>query len=170
MTEGASLQEQLLDASRRNNVDLLGTVFQALGSHEKQIAELINSASDPTGNSSIHLCCQYGSWDVLDQILDQEGGIEIDSRNKIDGDTPLHVAVRYALTEPEHGTFIAQNLIEVGADPRVPNKAGQKPLDLVHGPDLDNLIDILQAAELAADSQGVVNEEDAELIDDGPED
>ncbi|SCU88006.1 LANO_0D00782g1_1 [Lachancea nothofagi CBS 11611] len=170
MTEGASLQEQLLDAARRNNIDLLETIFEELGSDETKIAELINSSCDPMGNSSIHLCCQYGSWEVLDRILDQEGGIEIDSRNKIDGDTPLHAAVRYALTEPEHGIFIAQNLVEVGADPRLLNKAGQKPLDLVHGPELDSLIDLLQGAELAAENQGVVNEEDAELIDDGPED
>ncbi|SCV04716.1 LAME_0H20670g1_1 [Lachancea meyersii CBS 8951] len=170
MTEGASFQEQLLDASRRNNVDLLDTVFRELGSDEKRIAELINSSCDPMGNTSLHLCCQYGSWDVLDQILDQEGGIEIDPRNKVDGDTPLHSAVRYALTEPEHGTFIAQNLVQVGADSRILNKSGQKPLDLVHGQELENLIDLLQGAELAADNQHLVNEEDAELIDDGPED
>ncbi|CEP62982.1 ankyrin repeat-containing protein ANK1 LALA0_S06e08328g [Lachancea lanzarotensis] len=170
MTEGASLQEQLLDAARRNNVDLLETVFQELGSDEKKIADLINTSCDPMGNTGLHLCCQYGSWDVLDQILDQEGGIEIDPRNTLDGDTPLHTAVRYTSVEPEHGTFIAQNLVQVGADPRILNKAGQKPLDLVHGPDLENLIDILQGAELAADNQHLVNEEDAELIDDGPED
>lgn len=41
MSDGASLREQLLDASRRNNVDLLETVFQELGNNEAQIADLI---------------------------------------------------------------------------------------------------------------------------------
>lgn len=170
MSQGASFREQLLDASRRNNVDLLETVFQELNNDEKKIAELINTAHDPMGNSSLHLCCKSGSWEVLDIILDQEGGIEIDCKNSVEGDTPLHVTVRYAIEEPEHGTFIARNLIEVGADPRIINKAGQKPLDLVHGNDLDDLVDLLQGAELAAENHGVVNEDDAELIDDGPED
>lgn len=164
------ISSHLLDASRRNNVDLLETVFQELGNNEAQIADLINTAHDPMGNSGLHLCCRYGSWDVLDVILDQEGGIEIDSKNKIEGDTPLHCAVRYAIEEPEHGTFIARNLIEVGADPRIVNQAGQKPIDLVHGDELDDLIDLLQGAELAAENQGAVNEEDAEVIDDGPDD
>ncbi|SCW02944.1 LAFE_0F17722g1_1 [Lachancea fermentati] len=170
MSEGASLEEQILDASRRNNADLLETIFQNLSGDEKRIANLINSAKDPMGNTALHLCCQYGSWEVLDKILDQEGGIEIDPKNIVDGDTPLHVTVRYAIGEPEHGTFIAQNLIEVGADPRIRNKSGQKPLDLIHGDNLDDLIDLLQGAELAADNGNMVNEEDAEIIDDGPED
>lgn len=170
MSEGASLEEQILDASRRNNADLLETIFQNLSGDEKRIANLINSAKDPMGNTALHLCCQYGSWEVLDKILDQEGGIEIDPKNIVDGDTPLHVTVRYAIGEPEHGTFIAQNMIEVGADPRIRNKSGQKPLDLIHGDNLDDLIDLLQGAELAADNGNMVNEEDAEIIDDGPED
>lgn len=170
MSEGASLEEQILDASRRNNADLLETIFQNLSGDEKKIANLINSAKDPMGNTALHLCCQYGSWEVLDKILDQEGGIEIDPKNTVDGDTPLHVTIRYAIGEPEHGTFIAQNLIEVGADPRIRNKSGQKPLDLIHGDNLDDLIDLLQGAELAADNGDMVNEEDAEIIDDGPED
>lgn len=168
--QGASLQEQLLDASRRNNADLLETILESLDNNPDKIAKLINSACDPLGNTCLHLCCKYGSWEVLDRILDQDGGIEIDPRNNVDGDTPLHVTVRYAIEEPEHGTFIAQNLIEVGADPRIRNKAGQKPVDLIHGDGLDDLLDLLQGAELAADNEGVINEEDAEIIDDGPED
>ncbi|SCU86378.1 LAMI_0D01816g1_1 [Lachancea mirantina] len=170
MDQGASLAEQLLEASRRNNTDLLQSVIDSLGNDETKIAELINDSKDPMDNTALHICCQYGSWEILDKILDQNGEIEIDPRNSVDGDTPLHVTVRYALGEPEHGTFIAQNLLEVGADPRIKNKAGQKPLDLIHGDELDDLIDLLQGAEIAADNGGVLEQQEVEEIDDGPED
>ncbi|KAL6950234.1 hypothetical protein ACO0QE_000910 [Hanseniaspora vineae] len=163
-TEGASLNEQLLDCSRRNNVDLLQDVFTALDNDSEKIAELINHAKDPLGNTCLHLCCQYGSWDVLDQLLDQEGGVEIDPINASDGDTPLHVAVKYALDEPDHGTFICENLIECGADPRIRNKHKLKPLDLVHGNELETLIDLLQSAEIAANAGPV--EEPEDIVDD----
>ncbi|CCD23658.1 ankyrin repeat-containing protein ANK1 NDAI_0B06270 [Naumovozyma dairenensis CBS 421] len=171
--EGASLKEQLLDASRRNNVDLLEQIFTTLDNDEEKIADLINTAKDPLGNTALHLSCKYGSWEVLDKILDQEGDIEIDPKNDMDGDTPLHSAVRYAQDEPEHGEFIAQNLIEVGADPRIRNNHNQKPIDLIHGDDFDSLIDLLQGAELAADNRGNIENEEGEeeeLIDDGPDD
>ncbi|AJR75892.1 AQG_2a_G0018190.mRNA.1.CDS.1 [Saccharomyces cerevisiae] len=171
-TEGASLSEQLLDAARRNNLDLLETVFDSLDNDPEKIAKLINESKEPLGNTALHLCCKYGSWEVLDKILDQDGEIEIDPQNDVDGDTPLHVTVRYSQEEPEHGTFIARNLIEVGADPRVRNYNNQKPVDLVHGDELDELIDLLQGAELAIDSTNGSgdNNEDGEMIDDGPSD
>ena len=153
-TEGASFSEQLLDASRRNNVDLLETILDTLNHDKDKIAHLINESEDPFGNTAIHLCCKYGSWEVLDKILDQEGDIEIDPQNR-NGDTPLHLAVKYSEDEPEHGTFIAQNLIEVGADPRVRNNDGHRPIDLIHSTELDELADLLQGAELAADSVAV---------------
>lgn len=164
-TEGASFGEQLLDASRRNNTDLLEHILEGLSNDSDKIAELINTAKDPLGNTALHLCCKYGSWEVLDSILDQEGGIEIDPRN-VDGDTPLHLTVRYCDDEPEHGLFIARNLIEVGADPRIKNEHNQLPLDLVHGDDKDELIDLLQGAALAADSNDLEGDEDEEIIDD----
>lgn len=166
--EGASFGEQLLDASRRNNVDLLKMVFEGLGDDQEKIAKLINESRDPLGDTALHLCCHYGSWEVLDEILDQ-GGIEIDPQNTKDLDTPLHVTVRYAHDEPEHGTFIARNLVEVGADPRIRNENGDKPVDLVHGDDLDELIDLLQGAELAADSDRVGEGEEGEIIEDDGE-
>lgn len=169
-SEGASLGEQLLDASRRNNVDLLNTILESLADEPDKIAELINSSKDPFGNTALHLACKSGSWEVLDVLLDQDN-IEIDPQNKVDGDTPLHVTARYAQDEPEHGTFIARNLVEVGADPRLRNKHNQKPIDLIHGDELDELVDLLQGAELAADMGGAQAEDvEGEVIDDGPDD
>lgn len=167
-TEGASFGEQLLDASRRNNTDLLEHIYTGLDHNADKIAELVNASRDPLGNTALHLCCKYGSWEVLDSLLDQEGGIEIDPRN-VDGETPLHLTVRYCDEEPEHGLFIARNLIEVGADPRIKNEHNQLPLDLLHGEGKDDLIDLLQGAALAADSNDI-GEEEKEVIDDDDDD
>lgn len=165
-SEGASLSEQLLDASRRNNVDLLESILEASENDAAKIADLINTSNDPFGNTALHLCCKYGSWETLDKILDQEGDIEIDPKNT-DGNTPLHITVQYADSEPEHGTFIASNLIEVGSDPRIQNNENKKPLDLIHSNELDELIDLLQGAEIAADSGvGHGHEEEEEVVED----
>ncbi|AMD22661.1 HHL109Cp [Eremothecium sinecaudum] len=159
---GATHGEQLLEASRRNNVELLDSILQ----EAKDLASLINESKDPFLNTSLHICCKYGSWDVLDKILDLECPIEIDPQNS-EGDTPLHVISRYAVEEPEHGTFIASNLIQVGADPRIKNKSGQKPLDLLHSAELEGLCDILQGAELAIDTHNeAINADEVEEIDD----
>jgi len=72
-------------------------------------------------------------------LLDQEG-FECDPISRIEGDTPLHSAVRYinSLTEaqplnPDISTF-AQELIsmmvDAGSDPRIRNKANLTPYQL----------------------------------------
>ena len=53
-------------------------------------------------------------------LLDQEG-FECDPTNKIDGDTPLHAAVRWANQQPESNKEFVHGLIEMmleaGSDP-----------------------------------------------------
>lgn len=146
--EGASTKEQLLEAARRNNTDLMQQVlFEVLNSDEEKIANAINSARDSLGNSPLHLAAQNGSYEALDLILDQ-GGVEVDPINLLQGETPLHSVVRYSKDEPEHGTYLAEMLIEAGCDPRIKNKHGQKPIDLAD-PSNTELLDQLQAAEYA---------------------
>ncbi|CCH63002.1 hypothetical protein TBLA_0I03490 [Henningerozyma blattae CBS 6284] len=168
-TQGASYSEQLLEAARRNNIDLLNNIVTGLNNDPTKIAHLLNESKDAFGNTALHLCAKHGSWDVLDKLLDQEGDIEVDPQNITDGDTPLHCAVRLAQDEPEEGTFIAKNLIAVGADPRIRNKQNQKPVDLIHGNSLTALVDTLQGAELAVatGAHGVAadDDEDGEIVE-----
>lgn len=57
---------------------------------------------------------------------------ECDPVTRLDEDTPLHVAVRYANDkDPELGLEMIKMMCEAGCDPRVRNKHGQKPTDLV---------------------------------------
>lgn len=129
MSEGASYTEQILDACRRNNDLLLQQIFEELET-PKAIADAINKAVDPTGNTAIHLAVHYGNYQALDVILDQEG-IDIDPRNRSDGDTPLHLAVKYTYDDFDYGKFLVEQLVDVGADPRIKNKHGDRPIDLI---------------------------------------
>lgn len=121
--EGASPKEQLIEACRRNNTSLLNDLFTSppLSSDPKSIANFLNSTTDPLGSGALHIAAKYGSYEVLDVILDQEM-VEIDGREKRDGDTCLHVAVRYCngleKGEWEHGRAVVDILVDAGCDPR----------------------------------------------------
>lgn len=64
----------------------------------------------------------YGSYEVLDVLLDQEG-LEVDPVDRLEGDTPLHKAVRFTngLSKDswEAGKAIVELLLDAGADPRL---------------------------------------------------
>ncbi|KAH3679435.1 hypothetical protein WICMUC_000980 [Wickerhamomyces mucosus] len=143
--EGASFKEQILDASRRNNTELIDEIIS--NAPADKLLHVLNESRDSLGNTPLHLTAKYGSYEVMDKLLDQEG-LELDPINNIDGDTPLHLAVRYSEHEPEHGTFISEELIEAGADARLQNKNGLKPLELVQTSN-DALQELLQSAEYA---------------------
>lgn len=85
---------------------------------------------------------------------------ECDPVTRLDEDTPLHVAVRYANEkDAELGLEMISMMCEAGCDPRVRNKHGQKPVDLVYG-DNAELKSVLQKAEymlnenIQADEEG----------------
>lgn len=162
--DGASLAEQLVEAARRNNLELLGAI-QAQAQAPGQFRDLINSCRDSMGLTALHLCCKYGNYEVLDVLLDVEG-VEIDPLDRLDGETPLHFSVRYCAAEPEHGLFIVETLIEAGADPRIRNKNGEKPVDLAQD---DKLVEVLQSAEFAYDVEQQDEQQD-EVVDDGDSD
>ncbi|PMD54527.1 uncharacterized protein K444DRAFT_106085 [Hyaloscypha bicolor E] len=136
--EGASPKELLIEAARRNNTDLLKEVIDGCGSAEKA-AVLLNETKTVLGNYIYHEAALKGNYEIIDMLLDQEG-FECDPISRIEGDTPLHSAVRYinSLTEsqpsnPDISTF-AQELIsmmvDAGSDPRIRNKANLTPYQL----------------------------------------
>ncbi|ODQ82755.1 hypothetical protein BABINDRAFT_159270 [Babjeviella inositovora NRRL Y-12698] len=153
-SEGASQGEQILEAARRNNVELLEELRASI-QEPAAIATLINESRDIMGNTALHLAAHNGNFEVLDTILDQEG-VEVDPVNNLDKETPLHLAVKYSFEEPEHGTYIIETLIDAGADSRIKNNGGMQPIDLVRG-DNEALRDILESAEYAHDA-GIAQE------------
>ncbi|KAL9599372.1 MAG: hypothetical protein Q9219_003905 [cf. Caloplaca sp. 3 TL-2023] len=146
--EGASPRELVLEACRRNNTNLLSEVLSSIPSPEK-IADLLNNAKDGIGNHCLHIAASYGSYEVLDLLLDQED-LEVDPLDRLDRDTPLHKSVRYinSLPHPDRPAAhsLAELLIDAGADPRIRNKARLKAVELVDPSD-EELRDILQRAE-----------------------
>ena len=81
---------------------------------------------------------------------------ECDPLTRVDKDTPLHVAVRYANDkDPELGEEMVRMMCDAGCDPRVRNKHNQKPADLVFNkPEIKQ---ILQQAEYIL-AEGIQNE------------
>ncbi|KAI9881134.1 MAG: hypothetical protein M1830_008292 [Pleopsidium flavum] len=173
--EGATPRELLLEACRRNNTNLLSEVFSAVSkspsekhSSTEQLAQLLNTATDGIGNHCLHLAATYGSYEVVDTLLDQEG-LEVDPLDRLEEDTPLHKAVRFvnglAKGEWEDGKAMVELLLDAGADPRIRNKAKMKPFELVD-PRNTELRSILQKAEFAMMAGNDVVYEDGD--EDGP--
>lgn len=61
--EGASPKEQILEACRRDNVDLFNEVLAATSKNtsKEKVAEFFNSVTDTMGNHLLHVCASYGS-------------------------------------------------------------------------------------------------------------
>ncbi|MCJ1284190.1 hypothetical protein MMC26_003521 [Xylographa opegraphella] len=166
-SEGASPRELIIEACRRDNVPLLHELFASHAS-AAQTAELINSARDGVGNYCLHIAASYGSSharadDVLEDLLDQED-VEVDPLDRLEGDSPLHKAVRYVNgLEKEDWAGAAplvELLVEAGADVRLRNKAKLRPIELVD-PRNAELRAVLQRAEYAAMAgNDVVDEEE----------
>ncbi|MCJ1480964.1 hypothetical protein MMC06_001120 [Schaereria dolodes] len=166
--EGATPRELLLEACRRNNTSLLSEVFSAHPS-PTETAHLLNTATDGIGNYCLHIAASYGSYDALDHLLDQEG-LEVDPIDRLEGDTPLHKAIRFvnglSKSDWEAGSSLVDLLLDAGADPRIRNKAKLKPMELVD-PRNTELRATLQKAEFAQMAgNDVVNDDEEE--DDGP--
>lgn len=89
-------------------------------------------------------------------LLDQEG-FECDPINRIEGDTPLHTAIRWINSEPpaqrEFGTALVEMMLEAGSSTRVRNKGGLTPLQLVD-PSNDALREVIRKHEYATLNAG----------------
>lgn len=163
-TEGATYSEQLLECARRNNVELFNTIKEEIGLPEK-LAHLINTTKEMiTNNSPLHLATLVGNWEFIDAVLDVEG-VEIDPLNR-EGDTPLHLAVKFAGDEPEYGYFIIDNLVDAGSDAKIADRDGLKPVNYVR--DNEKLRNLLESAEYASLTQEVAEPEE-DLEDEGSE-
>ncbi|KAI9367162.1 hypothetical protein BJX61DRAFT_529812 [Aspergillus egyptiacus] len=131
--EGASPRELIVEACRRDQPHLIEQVLESLeGKSNQEVADFFNGVTDSMGNYALHICAQYGSYDTMDTLFDIQY-FECDPLSRLDGDTPLHVAVRYANEkDAELGTEMIKMMCDAGCDPRVRNKHGQKPADLVY--------------------------------------
>ncbi|OJJ47586.1 hypothetical protein ASPZODRAFT_131121 [Penicilliopsis zonata CBS 506.65] len=131
--EGASPRELIVEACRRDQPHLIEQVLQGMDSQSnEEVAAFFNGVTDALGNHALHVCAMYGSYDTMDSLFDIQY-FECDPLTRMDKDTPLHTAVRYANEkDAELGLAMIEMMCEAGCDPRVRNKHGQKPVDLVY--------------------------------------
>ncbi|QUC17903.1 uncharacterized protein UV8b_02144 [Ustilaginoidea virens] len=152
--QGASPQELLIEACRRNNPDLLAEVLA--DKPEAEITRLLNDTTTVMGNHLYHEAASQGHYEVIDALLDQPG-FECDPINRLEGDTPLHAAVRWISEEPSdqwgYGFQLVMMMLEAGSDPRVRNKAGLTALQLVNPEDYP-LRGLIETHVYAAQNQG----------------
>jgi hypothetical protein len=108
------------------------------------------------GNHLYHEAALRGNYEVIDLLLDQPG-FECDPVNRVEGDTPLHSAVRWINSEPpaqrEFGNALVEMMLEAGSSPRVKNKGGLTPLQLVD-PQNEGLRELIRKHEYAALNAG----------------
>ncbi|KAF4760839.1 hypothetical protein N7455_002920 [Penicillium solitum] len=130
--EGASPRELVVEACRRDQPHLIEQVLNEMEEKtNEQVAHFFNELTDSMGNHALHICAQYGSYDTMDALFDIQY-FECDPLTRLDKDTPLHIAVRYANDkDAELGEAMIKMMCEAGCDPRVRNKHGQKPAELV---------------------------------------
>ncbi|CAG8898299.1 unnamed protein product [Penicillium egyptiacum] len=130
--EGASPRELVVEACRRDGPHLIEQVLNEMEDKtNEQVAQFFNEVTDSMGNHALHICAQYGSYDTMDALFDIQF-FECDPLTRLDKDTPLHIAVRYANDkDAELGEAMVKMMCEAGCDPRVRNKHGQKPAELV---------------------------------------
>ncbi|ODV61669.1 ankyrin repeat-containing protein ANK1 ASCRUDRAFT_17917, partial [Ascoidea rubescens DSM 1968] len=125
------LKDQLLDAARRDNLDLLNSILPQLNNNQDDFVDLINNSRDTLGNTALHLATIYGNFEIIDSILNYDN-IEIDPINNLNNDSPLHLAITYSFDDFNYGKFLAETLIDAGSDPRIKNRFDRKPIDLLY--------------------------------------
>ncbi|KAJ5408428.1 hypothetical protein N7509_002311 [Penicillium cosmopolitanum] len=160
--EGASPRELVVEACRRDQPHLLEQVLASMEEKSnEEVAQFFNGVTDPLGNHALHICAIYGSYDVMDALFDIQY-FECDPKTRMDDDTPLHIAVRYANDKDrELGTEMVKMMCDAGCDPRVRNKFNQKPVELVFNN--DEIKQVLQKAEYIM-AEGMQNQaEDSDL-------
>ncbi|OLN96441.1 Ankyrin repeat-containing protein [Colletotrichum chlorophyti] len=153
--EGASVKELLIEACRRNNTDLFNEVIADI-KDEDELSRILNETTTVMGNHLYHEAASRGNYEIIDLLLDQPN-FECDPVNRLEGDTPLHTAIRWINSEPpaqrEFGNALVDMMLEAGSNPRVKNKGGLTALQLVD-PRNTSLRDLIQKHEYASLNAG----------------
>ncbi|KAI1755677.1 ankyrin repeat protein [Xylaria castorea] len=153
--EGASAGEQLIEACRRNNVELLTEIIHNC-KNDDEVSHLLNNTTSVMGNHLYHEAALQGNYEIIDMLLDQHE-FECDPTNRAEGDTPLHSVIRWINSEPpaqrEFGNALVEMMLEAGSSTRIKNKAKLTPYQLVD-PRNAGLRELIQKHEYAALNAG----------------
>ncbi|KAI3628859.1 hypothetical protein CBS14141_000562 [Malassezia furfur] len=163
----ATADKQLIHAARTDNVDLFNSVVNA----DPPVPYDINYA-DGVGNTALHYAVENVSIHVLDLILDEE--VDVDARNRLEGDTPLHLACR--ISNEEARNYVVHELLEAGAPTDTKNNAGLRPVDTIVGARAESelgkqCIEMLTMSQAEAQLEPTdIAYDDDDIADDGESD
>ncbi|GAN01088.1 ankyrin [Mucor ambiguus] len=132
--EEKTTDNDLMLAACRNDIDdMLEDIFKE--------GDFDINHTDDLGDTALHYTARFGSLTCMELLLNVPN-INVNLKNKKEGNTPLHLAVQYE-DDPEVALNMVDILIDAGADPRIQNSAKSTVEDYVVGrsDDMRDLID-----------------------------
>ncbi|ORY96630.1 ankyrin repeat-containing domain protein [Syncephalastrum racemosum] len=155
--EGASPNEIMLAACRNDQDDLLEDLLKT--------GKVDLTFTDAIGNTALHYAAKYGALSCLELLAD-EPGINPNAVDTVEHNAPLHEVTKYR-DDSEIALAMAEILLQMEADPRLKNREGLMPIDLVdpRDEDLSELLECALAADTMDDddfAQEDMNEEEVE--------
>ncbi|KAI7901353.1 ankyrin [Cokeromyces recurvatus] len=89
------------------------------------------SFRDGAGNTAAHYAAKSGSIGCLEVLVNYDD-IDLDMKNLLEGETPLHIAVQYANEDHEMAAAMVELLLAAGANPQIENRNKLTPIMLVN--------------------------------------
>ncbi|KAL5533883.1 hypothetical protein ACEPAG_343 [Sanghuangporus baumii] len=155
-SDGASNNERLLAAAREDNEEILLEVFEE-GNFDINFKDGLGNTGKLQALSSLHYAVSHGSTTVLEHLLEYDG-CDVDPINRLEGATPLHLALK--LEDPELRLHIANSLLEAGADTTMKDKEGDTALDLLRPGD-DDIRKLIRKSQASSSvSKGDIADDD----------
>ncbi|KAL5494891.1 hypothetical protein ACEPAI_353 [Sanghuangporus weigelae] len=160
-SDGASNNERLLAAAREDNEEILLEVFEE-GNFDINLKDGrcyvdAYNLNTITRYVALHYAVSHGSTTVLEHLLEYDG-CDVDPINRLEGATPLHLALK--LEDPELRLHIANSLLEAGADTTIKDKEGDTALDLLRPGD-DELRKLIRKSQASSSvSKGDIADDD----------
>ncbi|CEP14017.1 hypothetical protein [Parasitella parasitica] len=165
MTEdqGASPNEQMLSFCRNDQEEDLIKLFEEKGVlNEDGEGKCDLSYTNGVGNTAAHIAAESGSIGCLETLANE--GINLDIRNKLRGETALHLAVKHAVDDPEMAYTMVEFLLECHADPAITDCDGLTPVQRIN-PKFEAIKSLFHRASIDIDDSDIPN--DDEVDDDG---
>jgi ankyrin repeat protein len=127
-----------------------------MGNHLYHEAASHGNCKLPPSSHDVIALTKRNEDEIIDLLLDQPS-FECDPVNRLEGDTPLHTAIRWLNAEPpaqrSFGKALIEMMLEAGSNPRVKNKGGLTALQLVD-PRNTELRDLIQQHEYTNQNAG----------------
>ncbi|KAM0754832.1 ankyrin [Meredithblackwellia eburnea MCA 4105] len=153
----ASPNEQLLFAAKTDSSELLQQILQS----DPETFDV--NFQDGLGNTALHYAAQAPSPTALELLLEFDG-TDVDLQNRLEGATPLHLAVKIEHEGARQG--VVDMLLEAGADPRIKDKTGTLPVEYLHPDSNDTDREIQRAIAIATAELTIGGVDSADVADD----